>query len=526
MTLKKTINKFSEISLIAILSIFTLVIFNSKNFNLLNFFLVNIINFNSILSIIFIYIIIFSFFIIISFNKLLFITINILIFTLSTIYIYTLNKFGTILDENIITNALLSIGHVNEIIDISLIYYFIFLLIIPIILILKFNLTKSLRKIKILFLNIIVLLIIFLITPNYSLKSSFEKFSPINYLKSLYIYFDRFYYLNDIIKSRRDLTQFYNFSYQEKIANLNVFIVLGESLRSDHMQLFGYHRPTTPFLNKLEQESRIIKFNLQANFNLTNQAVGALLSHRTAKEFIDISPEQSIISVFSKFGFTTNWFSSQSSKEFGNGILNILGTESDRAFYRDYLRRDYDNNIVYDISLLTHIEQAIKNQSKKNFFVIHTFGSHIRYNDRYPQNFQKFLPICDKNLSLCTNEEIINSYDNSILYTDYFLNEFFKIIDNTNSIVFYVADHGQYLGEGGVFGNGNHIAKETNIHKVPMLIYLSKNLTKNVDFAKEIKKAKIYQGRADLSQDIFFDTVLGCLGFKSEILNRGLNLCR
>jgi glucan phosphoethanolaminetransferase (alkaline phosphatase superfamily) len=298
-------------------------------------------------------------------------------------------------------------------------------------------------------------------------------------------------------------------------------LVIGESLRADHMQIYGYQQNTTPNLAKIDN---LLKFKILADFNLTSPSINSLLSHRLKIEYVDIPPETSIISVFKKFGFETYWYSSQSSKEFGNGILNILGIESDHAFYRNHLLKN--NNIAYDETLLPHIENIDK--QKNNFIILHTFGSHIRFHDRYPNNFNIFQPACQKSPSNCNNIELTNAYNNTVLYTDHFLTKLFKQFKNTNTIIFFISDHGQFLGEEKIYGNGNSNNNSLiwqQAHTVPMFIYASNNIWQNKFFKKKLLQAKRNISKPNLTQDIFFDTVLDCSGFTSDLLARNLSLC-
>jgi len=434
----------------------------------------------------------------------------------SAIYLYCLNKFGVILDENIIANALLSIGHVDEIIDFSLLIYFGIAIFVAII-VAVIPVYKSKYKIK--FFCCCLLIIIYAFSQN-MLQKVLINYSPFNYYSSVFIYLQRFHNHLNTVKNRQDLTKQIKFSYEQKSKNLNVIVILGESLRADHMQIYGYNKQTTPQLSKVDN---LLKFKVLADFDLTNPAINSLLSHRLKAEYIDIPPEKSAISVFKHFGFDTYWYSAQSSKEFGNGILNILGIESDFAFYRDYLKKDGDGQ-VYDQDLLPHL-QSLLNSTKNNFIILHTFGSHIRFHDRYPSEFAYFLPECKSSPKECSQTSLINSYDNTVLYADDFLAKTIKMLENTNSIVFFISDHGQFLGENGIYGNGG--AKiQPNIHTVPMLIYASKSIWQNKFYQQKLQSATKKITANNLTQDIFFDSLLDCVGIDSDLFNRNLSLCR
>ncbi len=517
----KKFYKISDIFIVFVASFYLLFFFNTKNFAFLDFILDNSINKFTEFTCAFC--LLGAIFLLISFSGLLLKIVLSLLFFCSVIYLYALNKFGTILDENLIANALLSIGHVDEIIDNSLFSYFFFFAFLPSFLLFKTQLQKINYKIKIATIVVFLLIITGLIA-SYSktiFTTAIHRYAPIDYLSSVVIYLQRFSHNLEAVKNRVDVTEKIKFDYQKNIENLNVVLVIGESLRADHMQIYDYQQNTTPKLAKI---NNLLKFKVLADFNLTSPSVNSLLSHRLKAEYIDIPPETSIISIFKKFGFETYWYSSQSSKEFGNGILNILGIESDHTFYRDYLLKN--NPIAYDETLLPHIENIDK--QKNNFIVLHTFGSHIRFYDRYPADFAVFQPVCHKAPSDCNKQELLNTYNNTVLYTDHFLTKLFQQFNKTNTIIFFISDHGQFLGEENVYGNGNsnndsEVWKQANT--VPMLIYASDSLWQNKFFQQKLLQAKKNVSKPNLTQDIFFDTVLDCSGFVSDLLTRNLSLC-
>lgn len=517
----KKITTAQDVFIVLLATCYLLLFFNTQNFAFFNFIADNFKN--NFFEIIIVFCLLNILFLLLSFSSLLLKIILSLIFFCSVIYLYALNKFGTILDENLIANALLSIGHTNEVIDNSLFSYFFFFALLPSFLLFKTSLQKTNYKIKITIIAFLILVISSIITAKskHIFTKAIHHYAPINYFSSLVIYLQRFSHNLESVENRINITEKIKFNYQKNLPNLNVVLVIGESLRADHLQIYGYNQNTTPNLAKI---NNLLKFKVLADFNLTSPSVNSLLSHRLKSQYIDIPPETSIISVFKKFGFKTYWYSSQSSKEFGNGILNILGIESDNAFYRDYLLKD--NKIAYDETLLPHIE-AIDKQ-KNNFIILHTFGSHMRFHDRYPSTFEAFRPACQKAPSSCQKQELINAYDNTVFYTDYFLTTLFEKFNNSNTIVFYISDHGQFLGEENIYGNGNEDNQSNTwkqAHTVPMFIYASPSIWQNKFFKQKLLQAQKNSSNQKLTQDIFFDTVLDCSGFTADLLSRNLSLC-
>jgi glucan phosphoethanolaminetransferase (alkaline phosphatase superfamily) len=423
-----------------------------------------------------------------------------------------------------LANALTSIGHFDEVIDYSLIFYFLFGAFLPAFLIFQTKISPVKTSTKFVFSFIICNLYLccyLSLAPN-AINKIFTIYSPINYVGSFYKYGERFCGSSEKKKSRVDLDKFYNFDYQPKFKDLNVVVIIGESLRADHLHFNGYLRNTTP---NLENIKNLLHYKAKASFNTTTPSVTSLLSHRTKAEFVDIPPEKSIISVFKNLGFKTYWYSAQSSKEFGNGMLNIMASEADDYFFIDKLQTSLKaNDKVYDGSLLPFLQNALASGGNK-FIILHSFGSHIRYSERSPAEFKKFQPECTSAPYVCKRVLAMNAYDNSVLYTDHFISSVIKSLENTNSILFYVSDHGVFFGENNVYANGNSDQIDNVAHIVPMFLYMTDSVLKNKDYRKKFETAKSKTNATNLSHDNFFDSIIDCSGIKSIILKRDLSLC-
>ena len=514
--------QYSDVLIAYGLAAVFLLFFNAKDFNIFYIFSQSDVDYyDSLLQLLMSFIVISFVLVLASFNKIIFKIIIIVFLAISNIYLFVLNNFGIALDENVISNALVSLGHIDEIVDFYAILFFVGFFCLPTILILKLKIKHVSKKYHLLA-HLFILLFGFLLKTNDLFLTVSKKYSPISQITSYILFFDRFYGNIDQIKNRVALTNVVKFEMKHDIGNANVIVVIGESLRSDHMQIYGYNRDNNPYL---KQEKNLLKFTVKADSNLTSLAVNSILSHRLKSELIEIPPEKSIISVFKKFGYETYWMSSQSSKSFGSGMLNILGVESDHFFYRDHLKKFHHK--VYDEHLLSELEKVLISPRKK-FIILHTFGSHFQYHDRYPESFEKYSPSCKKHMSHCKKDEIINSYDNSILYTDYFLAQLFRIADRSKTIIFFIADHGQLMGEFGEFGSGDFSKEQSSgkPHEVPLLIYFSNDILKDKFMSKKIINAKLKQNDRKISHDNFFDTVLDCVGIDSELFKRKLGLCQ
>jgi KDO II ethanolaminephosphotransferase len=244
-----------------------------------------------------------------------------------------------------------------------------------------------------------------------------------------------------------------------------------------------------------------------------------LLSHRLNSEFQDVLNEKSLVDLMKNLGFKTHWYSMQSSKQFGTEMLNIMAMEADNYLFRDRIKIDFPNKEnLYDEDLLPYFSKAMQDK-QRNFIFLHSFGSHTHHFERFPSEFKKYSDQCGKNPKICSAEQIKNAFDNTVLYTDYFLNEIIKTVDKSNAILFYISDHGSFLGEGGIYANGSSDKAEDIAHNVPMFIYFSEKLQKNKNYKSKLMKAKSNQDKV-LNPNYFFDSILDCSMIKSDLISK------
>lgn len=529
--LKKTFSPLTihDLALIVVSSIMLTIFYNFKTLEsgfstlLLDFSVLNLLQF--LLGIVAIFLVTALLLVIFSFNKIALKTLLILFCVVSTIYFYVLNKFGTILDAAMIANALESLGHADEVIDFSLVGYFIFFAFLPALVILRLKIVASKKSHKLMFVavaSIICLATHLLFAAQKTLKIAFTQYSPVNYSTAIYEYFERFHAQLDQGKQRISLSEIYKFERAKSLENFNVILIVGESLRADHLGLNGYQKDTTPLL---AQQKNFLNFVVESNFNTTTRAVTSMMSHRNKSEFVDVLPEKTLISVFKELGFKTYWYSAQSSKEFHNGMINMMAAEANEYFFRDRLQSANHSYQTYDEALIEPLKKVLQNGGN-NFVVLHSFGNHIRFHERYPRQFAKYLPECEKLPDSCPKQDVNNSYDNSVLYMDYFVSQVIKSLQNTNSLLIFAADHGVFLGENGVFANGSADAQNDAVKKVPMFFYMTDELMKQKYFRQKFVTASHKMGMTNLSHDNVFDSVLNCAAIDSDLFQRKQSICQ
>ncbi|MFC5551388.1 phosphoethanolamine transferase [Massilia aerilata] len=228
-----------------------------------------------------------------------------------------------------------------------------------------------------------------------------------------------------------------------------VVMVIGESSRYDRWSLNGYARETNP---QLAQETNMVVLpDVITSVSATRLSVPVIISRKPAIESLkDGFSEKSFLTAFKEAGFKTFWLSNQISFGKFDTPVSVFAKEADVV---DFLNLGgFTDNSSYDEVLFGPLKHALADPAPKKLLVLHTLGSHWNYSHRYPQQFDKWQPSLfgvDKPVytDIRLKEKLNNSYDSSILYTDWFLAHIIDALKETTqpASMLYVADHGQTL---------------------------------------------------------------------------------
>ena len=301
-----------------------------------------------------------------------------------------------------------------------------------------------------------------------------------------------------------------------------VFIlILGETSRAKNFSLNGYERETNPEMKKKD----IVNFaHVQSAGTATAFSVPAIFSFTGRKHFkpTDAKYTENLLDLLQQTGYDILW------KENDNGckgvcqrIPNVEMDVKDKRFC--------DGTYCHDEILLEGLEDYLANlKSDHAFIVLHTIGSHgPTYFRRYPPEFKKFTPTCDtEDIQTCTQEQIVNTYDNTILYVDHIVSSVIDILKkfpDYESGLLYVSDHGESLGENGVYLHGlpYSIAPEEQI-TVPMILWMSENMKKfdHVDYDCLKEKA----AKEHFSHDNISHSLLSLMEVDSTAYDKNLDI--
>ena len=247
-------------------------------------------------------------------------------------------------------------------------------------------------------------------------------------------------------------------------------VVIGETARYDHFAINGYTRNTTPCLS---QNTHLISFDsVYSQANLTYYSVPTLITRATAKTPELAYKEKSLPEAFQEAGYRTGFISKQTLSPLTGRIMSTC----DEPFLFPV---SIDADGSYDIEIVDKMREYKTDTSR--FVLIHSLGSHFRYEQRYPEDFKRYQPTLGKTFNYAmvakeNKDKLVNAYDNSILYTDYFLSQLIDYTDSLDipAVMLYISDHGESFwdDEKNLSLHGAYIISEYEYH-VPMLIWYS-----------------------------------------------------
>ena len=280
-----------------------------------------------------------------------------------------------------------------------------------------------------------------------------------------------------------------------------MIMVVGETARADRFSLNGYKRETNPLLSKQD----IVSFrNVTSCGTSTGVSVPCMFSALGRKNYDKEKAlaQENALDVLAKNGIEVMWRDNNSDSK---GVAL-------RVPYEDFKTPTHNpicKGECRDIGMLSELDEYIQKHADKDIFIVlHQMGNHgPEYYRRYPKEFERFKPACQTGeLRDCTQQEIDNAYDNAILYTDYFLSEviqFLKKYDaNHETAMLYVADHGESLGEHGIYLHAApYLIAPKEQTRVPVIVWFGKNFDYN------LSDIEFYE-KYPLSHDDLFCTLL------------------
>ena len=371
------------------------------------------------------------------------------------------------------------------------------------------------------------LLASYLMVDDYRMRNQLY---PVNICYNLYLAFER----NAASENYKEASR--NFKFEAKSERSlyapEVYVmVVGETARAHNFSLYGYPRDTNPLLSKTQGIKAFPNVTTQSN--TTHKSVPMLLSAASAEDFERLFHEKGILAAFKEAGFHTVFISNQLPN---HSFIDFLGEQADEHYFLK--KEDALQGNHYDEDLLQKLDEILPKADasssahyryRKLFVVLHTYGSHFNYQERYPRSFAYFKPDSRSEAKSENRRDLLNAYDNTIRYTDYILHGIIERLQKWEGIqtktdgvygqpisaMLYTSDHGE-----NIFDDDRHLflhaapkASDYELH-VPFIIWTSEGFSNQYpDILKALGENRSKQVQSSLSA---FHTMLGIGGIQTH----------
>ncbi|WP_363671646.1 sulfatase-like hydrolase/transferase [uncultured Parabacteroides sp.] len=248
-------------------------------------------------------------------------------------------------------------------------------------------------------------------------------------------------------------------------------LVVGETSRAMEWSLYGYERNTTP---RMKQLDGLVHFtDVVTQSNNTHKSVPIILSAASAEDYGVIYDEKSIVTAFKEAGFRTLVIANQ---KLTTSMIGAFYREADSFIDMSSFNTGSYLTSLYDASLLPYLEKELDKSDDDMFVVLHTYGSHFNYHERYPAEFRFYTPDKAEGIRASYKTELRNAYDNSIHYTDYVLGEIVDMLKKKDACasMLYLSDHGEDIFDDsrGRYLHASPIPTYYQLH-IPYIIWFS-----------------------------------------------------
>lgn len=371
------------------------------------------------------------------------------------------------------------------------------------------------------------LLASYLVVDDYRMRNQLY---PVNICYNLYLAFER----NAASENYREASRDFKFdarSEHSATAPEVYVMVVGETARTHNFSLYGYPRNTNPLLSKTPGIKAFPNVTTQSN--TTHKSVPMLLSAASAEDFERLFHEKGILAAFKEAGFHTVFISNQLPN---HSFIDFLGEQADEHYFLK--KEDASQGNHYDEDLLQKLDEILPladasssahYRYRKLFVVLHSYGSHFNYQERYPRSFAYFKPDSRSEAKSENRRDLLNAYDNTIRYTDYILHGIIErlqkwegvqtktdgVYDQPTSAMLYTSDHGENIfdDERSLFLHAAPKASDYELH-VPFIIWTSDGFSKQYpDILNALGENRSKQVQSSLSA---FHTMLGIGGIQTR----------
>ena len=351
-----------------------------------------------------------------------------------------------------------------------------------------------------------IMLFVLYYSVNGRLKRSISQRYPVNVVCSMVDYMK-------IVSKKSSERALPAVHFNDSIPSLDVVLVIGEAVRADHLSLNDYSRNTCP---RLSNRTNIVSLPyIFSEHTHTAASVPHILTPADSLNADLALTSLSLISCFDSAGYSTAWISNQ---DYGHTYADFIA-EADTMIFPNAGKSVFVFHPWYDTDMLPHVCTMLAKNHDRNLLVLHSIGSHWYYNNHVTPEMQVFTPLTDNRVvTRNTAEQVVNSYDNTVVYMDCFVDSLISVLVHRPAIVFYLSDHGESLGEN---GNWLHAAgAEETKYPAAFVWYSDKYAELFPRKVKALKKNSTKHYRTDY----FFYSVLSAAGIEPEGNNASFDI--
>ena len=305
-----------------------------------------------------------------------------------------------------------------------------------------------------------------------------------------------------------------------------VVVVAGETARAQNFQLNGYPRQTNPYLSR---KDNVISFgDVSSCGTATAVSLPCMFSQMTRSQYdgVAAASEENVLDILQRTGVSVLWRDNNNGG--CKGVCERVPTDDMPPLKVPGLCVNRDGT-CHDEILLHQLGARIEAMPGDGLIVLHQLGSHgPTYFERYPADARTFSPTCDSNqIQKCSNEALVNTYDNTLVYTDRLLGKAIDLLqtyaDQRDVALIYVSDHGESLGEHGLYLHGTpYFIAPREQTQVPLVMWFSPAFATHARL--EVACLRHAAGTRSYSHDNIFHSLLGLFDISSGVYEPGLDV--
>lgn len=344
------------------------------------------------------------------------------------------------------------------------------LLVLSVVLIFKRNYQKTLS----LFVQVLAISFLIIISMVNPFRS---KVPMIDFYKSFYNYQREMREVAEFYKQRQNMELDVNCALPE--SKKTILIVIGESQNRQHMQLYGYTRPTNPLLTEISNE--LVCYN-----NVCSPAIQTLPCMKQILTFANYErpylykEEANIIELLRSSGYKTFWYDNQGKSKNGVFAIDTYTPTSYRTMAKQSEVYDDSKSCARDSSMIAQLDIALQDTANSKVIFLHLIGNHFDYKNRYEQNFDVFKTSEEINspfaASLSSKQlEVLNSYDNATLYNDYIVRTLIEMLRKQEgmSAMLYFSDHGEEIYDYQLYSGRSFEKISPAMCDIPLILWMN-----------------------------------------------------